>query len=47
MKLFFGCGEESIKVTNLFSILKWMFFDVSNMIQNKKLEQSLVSSWLE
>ena len=37
MKLVFVCGKEGIKVTHFFNHFKWMWSDVSKVIQNSKL----------
>ena len=35
---FFACGEEAIEVTHLFNHFRWMWSDVSKVIQNNKLD---------
>ena len=38
MKLIFASGKEPIGVTHLFNNFKWMWSDVSKVIQNNKLD---------
>ena len=38
MKYFVVCGGETIEVTHLFNHVRWMWSDVSKVIQNNKLD---------
>ena len=38
MKYFVVCGGEAIEVTHLFNHFRWMWSDVSKVIQNNKLD---------